>query len=77
MKNNKKGWTISLILIVILSISSILLVGFKLTQNKIPNEMYAVYLDGKKIGMVWSKDEFNNYINVQEDKLKKQYNIII
>lgn len=75
MKNNKKGWTISLILIVILSISSIFLIGFKLTQNKIPNEMYAVYLDGKKIGMVWSKDEFNNYINVQEEKLKKQYDV--
>ena len=75
MKNNKKGWSISLILIVILSISSIFLLSFKLTQNKRPNEMYAVYLDGKKIGMVWSENDFNNYINVQEEKLKKQYDV--
>ena len=75
MKDKKNGWSISLALVVILAISSIFLLGFKLTQNKIPNEMYAVYLEGKKIGVVASKEEFNNYINLQEDKLKKQYNV--
>ena len=75
MKNNKKGWSISMILVVILSISSIFLLGFKLTKNKTPNEMYAIYLEGKKIGTVLSKEEFNDYINTQEEKLKKQYNV--
>ena len=64
MKDKKRGWSISLVLVVILAISSLFLVGFKLTQNKTPNEMYAVYLEGKKIGVVKSEDDFNNYINL-------------
>ena len=75
MKSNKNRLSISLVLVVILSISSIFLLGFKLTQNRTPNEMYAVYLEGKKIGIVSSKEDFNNYINLQEEKLKKQYNV--
>ena len=38
-----------------------------MTKNKTPNEMYVVYLQGKKIGTVKSKDEFNTYINNQEE----------
>ena len=66
---------LNIILIVVLTISSIFLLGFKLTQNKTPNEMYAIYLEGKKIGTVKSKDSFNEYINKQEEKLKNQYNV--
>lgn len=75
MKNKKNKWSISLILIVILSISSIFLLGVKLTKNKTPNEFYAVYLEGEKIGTVSSADDFNSYINKQEETLKKQYNV--
>lgn len=75
MKSNKKGWSVSLILVVIIAISSLFLVGFKLTKNKTPNELYVVYLEGKKIGAVSSKEELNNYINKQEEKLKEQYNV--
>ena len=72
MKSKKNKISLSLILVVILSISSIFLLGFKLTENKTPNEMYAIYLDGKKIGTVESKEEFNAYINAQEEKLKQE-----
>ena len=72
MKNNNHSWSVSLIFVVILSISSIFLFGYKLTKNKTPNEFYTVYLEGEKIGIVSSKEEFNNYINIQEEKLKKQ-----
>lgn len=75
MKNNKRKINISLVLIVIFAISSIFLVGFKLNKNKTPNEMYAIYLEGKKIGTVKSKDDFNDYINTQEEKLKDQYQV--
>ena len=75
MKNNEKGWSISLILVVVIAISSIFLLGFKLTKNKTPNEMYAIYLEGKKIGVVNSKESFNNYINIQEENLKEKYNV--
>lgn len=73
MKNNKI--TFKLALVVLLSLSSLILVGFKLTQNKTPNEMYAIYLQGKKIGTVKSKNEFNEYINKQEEKLKQQFGV--
>ena len=75
MKTKKSKLSINIILVVILAISSIFLVGFNITKNKTPNEMYAIYLEGKKIGTVTSKEEFNNYINNQEEKLKKQYNV--
>ena len=75
MNKKKNKMSIKLLLVVILSISSIFLIGSKLKLNKTPNEMYAVYLKGKKIGTVKSKDDFNKYINKQEEKLKKQYNV--
>ena len=59
MKNKKKGWTFSLVLIVMLSISSLFLLGFEITKNQTPYEMYAIYLDGEKIGTVVSKENFN------------------
>lgn len=73
MKNNKI--TIKLILVVILSISSIFLVGFKVTKDRTPNEIYAIYVQGKKIGTVKSKEEFNQYINEREEVLKEQFNV--
>ena len=48
MDKKKNKPSINLILIVILTISSIFLLGFKITKNKTPNEIYAVYLEGKK-----------------------------
>lgn len=70
-----KKWTFSIIAVVIISILSIFLLGFKLTINKTPSEVYAIYLEGKKIGVVKSKEEFDEYINVQEEKLKTQYGV--
>lgn len=75
MDKNKNKLSIQLILIVILAISSIFLLGFKITKNKTPSAIYAVYLEGKKIGTVKSKDEFNEYINKQEEKLKEKYQV--
>lgn len=75
MTNKKKGWTFSLVLVVILSISSLFLVGFKMTKNKTPYSLYAIYLDGEKIGVVHSKEKFNKYISEQEEKLKEKYQV--
>jgi len=71
----KNKWNISIYLVITLSILSVFLLGFKMTINKTPTEVYGVYLDGKKIGTVKSKTEFNNYINIQEEKLKTKYNV--
>lgn len=75
MNKKKNKMSLKVLIVVILSISSIFLIGTKLNINKTPNEMYAVYLEGKKIGTVKSEEEFNKYINKQEEKLKKQYNV--
>ena len=71
----KNKWTFSIISVVIISIMSIFILGFKLNENKTPTEVYAVYLEGKKIGTVKSKEEFNEYINLQEEKLKEKYKV--
>jgi murein DD-endopeptidase MepM/ murein hydrolase activator NlpD len=45
-------------------------------DNKhIPEVGYRVYLEGKSIGLIKSKDELNEYINVQQEKLKEKYNV--
>lgn len=71
----KSKWSFSIIFVVAISILSIFLLGSKLTENKTPIEVYAVYLSGQKIGTVKSKDEFNDYINKQEEKLKAKYGV--
>lgn len=67
--------TISIIIAIIISLSSIFLLGFKLTTNKTPQEVYNVYLDGEKIGTVKSKKDFESYINKQEEVLKEKYEV--
>ena len=73
MKKNK--WTFSIIMGVLLAISSIFLFGFKLVANKTPEELYAIYIDGTKIGVVKSKESFDNYINEKEEQLREKYNV--
>ncbi len=43
--------------------------------NHIPMEGYRVYLEGKPIGLIESKDELNEYINIQQEKLKDKYQV--
>ena len=73
----KTKWNFSSLSVVIIAVLSVFLLGFKLTINKNPQELYNVYLDGKKIGVVKSKEEFEAYINKQEEKLKEKYNVSI
>ena len=72
VKNKLKFGTIT---VIVLSILSIFLLGFKLVSNRTPQEVYAVYLNGKKIGVVKSKTELDNYINKQEETLKEKYKV--
>ena len=71
----KGKWSIGTIFIIMFSIASIFLLGFKLTSNKNPVELYNVYLEGEKIGTVKSKDDFETYINKQEETLKEKYKV--
>ena len=62
-------------MVIIIGIASIFVLGFKLTENKEPKEVYNVYLEGTKIGTVASKEDFETYINQQEEALKEKYNV--
>ncbi len=44
-------------------------------KNDIPILGYRVYLEGNAIGLIKSKDELNNYINIQQERLKEKYNV--
>ena len=40
-----------------------------------PQEVYRVYLDGDSIGLIYSKDDFEEHINKEEEAIKEQYNV--
>lgn len=68
-------WSISLIIMAIVICSAVILLGFTSYNNNKPIDAYVVYLDGKKIGVVESKEEFDNYINTKEENIKNQYEV--
>lgn len=53
--------------------SSIFFFGCRKSAD--PQEVYRVYLDGKSIGLIYSKDELENYIDNGEQEIKKKYNV--
>lgn len=67
--------TFSNIFIGLIVIISILLLGFKGTENKNPKIAYNVYVDGEKIGVVESKEELEKYIDINEIKIKEKFNV--
>ncbi len=68
MDNRKKRCI--LVLVIFLSFG---LVGFSTFHN--PTTVYAVYLDGSRIGTVKSKSEFLEYINMKEEIIRKEYGV--
>ena len=40
-----------------------------------PTIAYRVYLEGKDIGLIKSRSELEDYINLQQEKLKQKYNV--
>lgn len=53
--------------------SSVLFIGYKTT--KAPVSLYRVYLDGKSIGYIESKEELEAYIDQAEAEIKDQYGV--
>ena len=72
MKN--KGNIGTTFVVIILSAFIFVFGGAGFTKRE-PNTYYAVYVDGKKIGMVDSAIRFDDYINTQEEKLKEKYGV--
>ena len=50
------------------------ILGF--TQNtSSPRQLYRVYLEGKSLGVIESKEELENYIDNKQQQLKNKYNV--
>lgn len=64
-------------LIVSFVLSAIFVFILKGNTGKIkePIEGYRVYLEGRAIGLIKSKDDLNTYINIQQEKLKDRYHV--
>ena len=67
------SFSISNICLIVLLSMAIFLLGFNKSENRVPMDAYAVYLDGNKIGTISSKDDFEEYINEKEALLKERY----
>lgn len=68
----------NIIILIIVGILSGVLVTFAKYSNeksRIPTEGYRVYLEGKSIGLIKSKDELSEYINLQQEKIKNKYHV--
>lgn len=48
---------------------------FENTKNYDPQEVYRVYLDGESIGLIYSKESFEDHIDKEEETIKKQYGV--
>ncbi len=71
----KSKWTFSLVFLTIILTLSIFLLGFNNDNYDSPEVVYSVYLDGKIIGKIESKDDFEEYINAKEEAIRKKYEV--
>lgn len=68
----------NIIWLIVAGILSGLLVTYAKYSNeksRIPTEGYRVYLEGNTVGLIKSKDELNEYINTQQEKIKNKYHV--
>ena len=49
--------------------------GFASFSSLTPLEVYKVYIDGKLVGTIASKEEFDEYINQQDEAIKQKYGV--
>lgn len=75
MKNNNSSWGFGVIVLTILISLGIFVLTFIRDANKEPGTVYTVYLDGKEIGNLASKNSFETFINEKEEELKKKYGV--
>lgn len=73
LQGNK--WNFLIIVIVIFLSLTIFLLTFSSSVKGEPAVVYTVYLDGKSIGAVESKDSFEEFINDKEEEIKAKYDV--
>ena len=67
---NKKKIIITILLLLL----TLTTTGFT-KISKVPKKVYKVYLQGKSIGLINSKESFENYIDKKQEEIKKTYNV--
>lgn len=73
MQNKKVN--MGLVVFTIFVSLAVILLSFSTFKSNEPMTVYTVYLDGKSIGSIASKDTFNEYVNSKEAELKKKYDV--
>lgn len=65
--------TIIFFVLAILVGVAVFFIGY--TQVEAPKEVYKVYLDGKEIGLIESKEELEDYIDKEQNEIKEKYGV--
>ena len=71
--NNK--FRISYVIVIILVGILVFGLGFTANSKNNPVDVYRVYIDGEVVGTVRDKEEFDEYINIKEEAIKKRYGV--
>ena len=75
VENNNNKWGFGIICSVVIISLFVFLLGFSSRFSGEATAVYTVYLDGKSIGTILSKDSFEEFINDKEEELKTKYNV--
>ena len=62
------------VLILIVFFSYFFVVGFTVGKLE-PKEVYRVYISGKPIGLIESKEKLENYIDQEQQSIKRKYGV--
>ncbi len=65
---------IKIIMTILLLFSLVITTGFTNINNE-PQTVYRVYLKGKSLGIIKSRESFENYIDRQQEEIKHKYNV--
>ena len=69
MKRFKK-----LCMLLVIVLIAVISMGAK-SIDTVAKKVYRVYLDGKSLGLISSKEDLEDYINKEQESLKKKYNV--
>lgn len=69
-----KSKKVKVIICLILFVSSFLTMGFT-KKNYKPQTVYRIYLKGKSLGIIKSKEQLEAYIDKKQSEIKKKYNV--
>ena len=67
--------TVFYILFSFLLSGALVFMGFVPAEAETPQDVYRVYLGGKSIGLIYSADKLNEYIDQDQNSIKEQYGV--